>query len=202
MSNVSTGRQPIHLEQRGGKSNRQRIWEAIRQHRSEFSLGQIASKVRVNYATAQTYFSALQKAGVITQLKADENQAFKEVMWCLEHDRGVEAPRLKRDGSESSAGLGTEAMWRTLRILGCVTAVELASHASVSVPTTKTTAQSYLRWLKKAGYVHSDGGRPQRYQLIKSKVTGPRAPQIQRVGQVYDPNTAAVAYVQSPEEFL
>ena len=202
MGKLGPGRKPIHLEQRGGKGNRQRIWEAIRQRRTEFSIGQIAGEARVKYETTKTYFTALQNAGVIIQLQVDEQQAFQEVLWHLKNDRGVEAPRLKRDGSESSAGLGTEAMWRTLRILGSATAVELAGHASVSVKTSKATAQSYLKWLEKAGYVRNDGGRPYRYLLIKSRVTGPRAPQIQKVGQVYDPNTAAVAYVQSPEELL
>lgn len=205
MSVEKRQRKPIHLEQKGGKSNRQRVWEAIRQQRDKFSLHLIAEVADVNYDTVQTYLGCLKKAGIIAHiLKNDEKSqnAFAEEIMYLVRDCGIEAPQLRKDGTPCTTGLGTEAMWRTLRILGSVTADELAVYASASAPTTKATAQTYLKWLFKAGYVRRSNTRPPHYSLVLTKVTGPRAPQIQRIGQVYDPNTATVVYAQTPEDLL
>lgn len=196
---MSVQRKPIHLEQRGGKSNRQRIWEEIRASRDRvFMMSSVALCARVHYDTVRTYVQALVKAGFVEPAEPEG----KHKRWKLVKDNGVDAPQLKRDGTQSTAGLGNEAMWRTLRMLDAVTPAELASFASAGdVQITENTAQSYLTWLEKAGYVRHVG-QPRRYTLIKSRVTGPRPPQIQRVGQVYDPNTAAVVYAQSPEDLL
>lgn len=195
-------RKPIHLEQRGGKGNRQRIWEVIRKHRDSFTLSFVADEAGVNYGTAQTYFRGLKKAGVI----ANKGEMRRNKQTCqllhLVQDYGVEAPKFCRDGSLSRTGEGTEAMWRTLRMLGSVTAKQLAAYASAAVEVKETTAHSYLKWLVKAGYVQHTDSRPRRYSLVKAKVTGPRAPQVQRVGQVYDPNNATVVYTQSAEDLL
>lgn len=199
MTKMATGRKPIHVEQRGGKSNRQRVWEVIRQYSGEpFTLACLVEHTGIKYATVHTYLNSLEKGGFVERHQQDVSGNH----WRMVRDNGVDAPQLKKDGTPSTTGLGTEAMWRTLRILGSVTATELAAHASVSSKTTRATALAYLGWLERAGYIRSDGKRPARYHLIKSRVTGPRPPQIQRVGQVYDPNTARVVYAQNPEELL
>lgn len=209
MGKLNTGRKPVHLEQKGGKSNRQRVWEAIRKNKECFTLAQVSSLTDVHYDTVKTYGQALKRAGIIgpksvheDALVRDQAGSFSEHDLQLIQDCGVEAPALNRDGTPNSMGLGNEAMWRTLRMLPSVTVDELANFASASVATTRSTAQSYLKWLEKAGYVRHNNGRPRRYELIRARYTGPRPPQIQRIGQVYDPNTAEVAYIQTPEELL
>mgnify|MGYP001580370799 FL=1 len=91
-------------------------------------------------------------------------------------------------------------MWRSLRILGELDADELAGQASIVVPTTSWTARSYLKWLKRAGYVvevqASKPGKKARYRLAPGKYTGPRPPMIQRIGQVFDPNLGEVVFRQ------
>jgi hypothetical protein len=68
------------------------------------------------------------------------------------------------------------------------------------VPTTVWTARSYLKWLKRAGYVvevqASKPGTKARFRLGHGKYTGPRPPMIQRIGQVFDPNLGEVVFRQ------
>ena len=94
-------------------------------------------------------------------------------------------------------------MWRTLRILGPLSARELAEHASASVTVSLWTARSYLKWLVRGGYVKQlskgSGDRNTRYYLPSSCYTGPRPPMIQRGGKLYDPNLSKVVYTLTPE---
>ncbi|MFI8744514.1 hypothetical protein ACIGKL_05085 [Pseudomonas sp. NPDC077186] len=198
---MATGRKQIHLEMRGGKSNRQRVWEAIRSAAESFTSYKVSRQAKVDQATVRTYLHGLIKGGYVTVLSGGR---FEEQTFALANDVGAEAPAVTRDGQPSKAGAGTEAMWRTLRILGELDAEELAKQASIAAPTTRTTAQRYLQWLVHAGYVQivSKGapGKPARYRLIPQRYSGPRPPMIQRVGQVFDPNLGKVVYRQPEPE--
>lgn len=200
---IQKGRKPIHLEQRGGKGNRQRIWEAIRSQRTGFHAYSLSRSAKVNYETVQTYLSALRKAGYIA-FTGERDLVTGERWLTLQQDCGSEAPSLKRDGTLNRQGLGTESMWRALRILGECSAQELAAYASAATPTTASTAGSYLGWLAKAGYVQviRKPGKANRYLLQRSRYTGPRPPMIQRTRQVYDPNLAKVVWAEAPEDLL
>lgn len=195
------GRKPVHLERCGGKSPRQRLWEVIRTQRSGFTCYSLHRDAKVRYETTVTYVEALRKAGHLCLL--DEREPISnERRMELVKDNGVEAPALNNDGSQSRGGLGREAMWRTLRIVGETTVAELAGLASAAAPTSISTARCYLRWLAKAGYVlvTSTPGRAPRYRLIQARNSGPQAPKVQRVGQVYDANLGAVVWSESAEE--
>lgn len=69
--------------------------------------------------------------------------------------------------------------------------VELIQHASIPIP--EETSKDYCKRLLAAGYlrvlVKADPHVPRiaRYRLIRA--SGPKAPQVQRVRQVFDPNT-------------
>lgn len=198
------GRKPIDLEMQGAKGNRQRIWEAIRVGREGFTAYEISRRARADDTAVRSYLQSLIKGGFI---KVVSGAKFEEQTLCLLKDNGAEAPAITREGKVSTAGKGTEAMWRTLRILGEMDADELAAQASVSAPTTTWTARAYLKWLKRAGYVievqASTPGKKARYRLAPGKYTGPRPPMIQRIGQVFDPNLGEVVFRQpEPEEAL
>ncbi|QMV62812.1 hypothetical protein VUJ49_22880 [Pseudomonas berkeleyensis] len=202
---MATGRKAIHLEMRGGKNNRQRVWEAIRSAAESFTSAQVARKARVDHATVRTYLQGLMKGGYVTVIGGGRTDGrFEEQTLTLTNDVGAEAPAVTRDGKASTAGTGTEAMWRTLRILGELDAQELANQASIATPTTRSTAMRYLQWLVHAGYVQivSKGapGKPARYRLIPQRYSGPRPPMIQRIGQVFDPNLGKVVYRQPEPE--
>ena len=199
-----SGRKRIDLEMQGTKGNRQRIWEALRARRDSFTAIQVACSAQVNEDTTRSYLNALMRGGWIEVSVGSE--PFEEQILRLVRDTGAEAPAVTRAGTASTAGLGNEAMWRTLRILGEMNAAELAGHASASVTVTLWSARSYLKWLKRAGYVQvvqvGKPGRPERYRLTPGRYTGPRPPMIQRIGQVYDPNLGEVVYRAKPEEEL
>ncbi len=197
---MSARRKPVHLEMKGAKSNRQRIWEVLRVARTGMTRAEIAALAKVEISTARAYLQGLLRAGYVavesTRPLGDSRR--KEELLRLVRDCGVDAPNVTSQGTQSRAGLGTEAMWRSLRILGDVSAEELAEQASVAVKTALSSAQSYLRWLRLAGYVMevapARGGQFARYGLVPGMYTGPKPPMVQRNGQVYDPNLGKVVY--------
>ncbi|MEZ3186723.1 hypothetical protein HZR81_17555 [Pseudomonas sp. LM13] len=207
---MAGGKKPINLEMKGLKNNRQRIWEVLRAGREGIATGEIAQQAKVDVNTVRVYLLSLQRAGYVAPVGTAG--LFEVRPWRLVRDCGVEAPAITRDGTPSRTGLVNEAMWRTLRILGEVSAEELAEQASASVPTTLKTASSYLRWLRKAGYVVESTpgkvgckGRPARYSLVPGKYTGPKAPMLQRSGaqrtghQLFDPNLGEIVFVNLPK---
>jgi len=117
----------------------------------------------------------------------------------LVKDCGIEAPRVRKDGTEVTQGRGREQMWRTIKIIGDFTARDLAQAASTpEFPVAESTARDYCIMLVGAEYLATvrpgSPGVPARYRLIQSRWTGPRAPMIQRLNQMYDPNTGEVFY--------
>lgn len=192
----------------GGKGPRQRIWEAIRSRgEAEWTRYSIARAAGVEDSTVTTYCQALFAAGIIARTGEIAISAVAtEVRWRLVRDEGIDAPRLKRDGSRVTNGLAQEQMWRALRVLACdLNARELAAHASTAaVPVTVSAAEHYLTWLLAAGYLirtragkglgKAGKGVTARYRLNLARNTGPRPPMICRAKVVYDPNEDAVVW--------
>jgi response regulator of citrate/malate metabolism len=191
------GRKPAHQERIRGKSNRQRMWEAMRSHAEGFTGYQIARRSKVNDATVRSYIQSLEKAGYLERIAGADH--FEEQTLRLIKDMGIEAPAVTRQGKASTAGQGNEAMWRTLRILSTLSARQLAEHASATVTVSLWSARSYLKWLNRAGYVEllsdKSGDKNARYRMISSRYTGPRPPMIQRGGNLYDPNLGKVVFM-------
>lgn len=199
------GRKPIHMEMVGGKGSRQRVWEAIRQYAGTFTCYQISRKAKVDDDTVDTYLRSLERGGFLEGQLPESAKVGTEKKWKLVRDNGVEAPRLKRDGTPVTQGLGNEAMWRSMRIIGEFNARELAAHASASgVEVKESTAKVYVLALAAAEYLvrvseAATGGKGKvgiqaRYRLAPSKYTGPRPPMIQRTKALYDPNLAKVVW--------
>ncbi|WP_410499674.1 hypothetical protein [Chitinibacter sp. S2-10] len=201
-------RQSAELEMKGGKSKRQRIWEAVRLLRDSFSISSISSTSKIEAATVQTYLLALNKGGYIAALD-DTAVIGQEKILHLIRDNGLEAPRLQRDGQPVQQGRAQEQMWRTMRILGRdFNHLELAELASTDeVRVAETAANDYLRNLSHAGYLirqskgkgHGNGGTPSRYRFDPTRYSGPRPPMIQRTKSVYDPNLGKVVWQEAPD---
>lgn len=192
---MSNGRKPAHLVLLEGRDNRQRVWEALKNRQDGISIYTVSRLTNIAYETVKTYVNSLRKAGYLEPGK----ETGGEKLFRLTLDTGIEAPRLKPDGSASKAGQGTEAMWRTLRMLKDINATELAAHASHATSTSVATAKNYLKWLNWAGYLDvtmpAQPGRQARYRLAYGMYTGPLPPIIQRSGQLFDPNLGTVVYV-------
>lgn len=198
-------RRPAQMEMVGGKGSRQRAWEAIRRHAGAFTCYQIARKAKADDETVYTYLISLERGGFLEGRFDKDAPIGTEKTWMLVRDNGVEAPRLTKEGKPVAQGLGTESMWRSMRIISEFSASELAAHACASgVKVAENTAKTYLGFLKAAGYVTvvaparskgiGKGAIQARYRLAKGKYTGPRPPMIQRTKSVYDPNLGRVVW--------
>lgn len=202
VKNTALNRKPAQLEMIGGKSSRQRIWEELRKVDDEFEMYPIARAANVDDETLKTYLYCLTAGGFLEIVK---RKRYDKTIYRRIKDNGVEAPRLTRKGEPVKQGLISEAIWRTLRIQDQLDArlitnyVEAAGHE-----TTMAYVKRYLGSLKKAGYLQVvQKGNAHRLEVIRLKAgmnTGPRAPQIQRVKTVYDPNLNKVMHCENPEE--
>lgn len=199
-----TTRKPAQLERIGGKTSRQRIWEAIRTLRGDFDNYAIARKAQADDETVKTYLSCLLKAGFINRTNPDASRQ-TPATYSLVRDNGVEAPRLDRKGNPVKQGLGAEQMWRTIRLIGEFSSRQLAAQASTSeTPVSPETAKTYVGHLVRAGYLvevapavqlgAGRGGLQARYRLAPGKYTGPRPPMVQRTKAIYDPNLDQVVW--------
>jgi predicted transcriptional regulator len=192
---MSNGRKPAHLALLEGRDNRQRIWEALKNRPDGISIYKVSCLTNIAYETVKTYINTLRKARYLEP--GEGNGAHR--LFRLVLDTGIEAPQLKLDGTPIRTGHGTEAMWRTLRMLKDINATELAEHANYATSTTVATAKNYLKWLNWAGYLDvttpAQPGRQARYRLSHGMYTGPLPPIIQRSGQLFDPNLGTVVYV-------
>jgi transposase len=203
-------RRPAQMEMVGGKGSRQRAWEAIRKHAGAFTCCQIARKAKVEDDTLYTYLVSLERGGYLSCEKGQGVTIQTSSKWILIRDNGIEAPRVTRDGKPVTQGLGTEAMWRSMRIVGEFNTTELVAHAWASrVNVSEQTAKTYIGALKGAGYLVvvaearsrgiGKGAVQARYRIAPGKYTGPRPPMIQRTKSVYDPNLGKVVWQEEPQ---
>lgn len=207
------------IELATGKGKRQKAWEAIRALRgAEWSRVQIARAARIDVTCFDNYLEGLVAAKIVRETRRVENPGRRGAcattgMYVLDKDCGVEAPRVRADGSEVTAGRQQEQMWRTLRMLnkGDISAAELAAHASTSTITVSLgTAQSYLKTLNKAGYLdmvpakrcppNPKLSKAARYRLRATRNTGPKPPMICRASAVFDANENRIVWSEVPTE--
>lgn len=176
----------------GGIANpRQAVWDAIRQMAGDdlsgtLALAQIIAKTGVLRKTVKDYLLSLVAAGYLTSV-GDE-------VWKLTRDGGAHAPRVRRDGKAVTQGSGTVNIWRSMRMLPNFSVASLAAHSTTeTVKVSETTAKAYCTMLLATGYLRvvqkasPVSGKKAIYRLIRDD--GPRPPMIQRVKQVFDPNT-------------
>lgn len=196
----------------GGKGPRQHIWEAIRRLSAKdeaFNERQIwaaipfEARITIELDTVRDYRRALVNAAILKQATEPKHHRIPAT-FILQNDEGLDAPRLRRDGSRVTMGMSQEQMWRTLRMLKTdINAIELAAHASTpAIPVDRVAANDYLQTLNTAGYLictkagkgRGNGGTLARYRLSPSRNTGPRPPMVCRTRVVYDPNEDKVVW--------
>ncbi|VVE35625.1 hypothetical protein PFI31113_03846 [Pandoraea fibrosis] len=195
------GRTPAHLERVGGKTNRQRVWDVLRTADEPLRLVTLSFRAKADDLTVKTYLQGLVKAGYVEAISLAGKGACKPKVFRIIRNCGVDAPRVTRDGKPVMQGLGNEQMWRAMRIIGPFDFRVLAARSSTpEVRVSDETARAYVQALYNAGYLQVvrqyKPGLTAQYMLPKSKVTGPHAPMIQRVNQVFDPNTNRVVWTE------
>ncbi len=183
----------------GGKSPRQRVWEYIRAQVGEFTAADVTPG-DVPKSTAREYLAGLVCAGYLAQVAVEKPRRGVKNRYTLTRDNGIEAPRVRADGTEVTQGQGNEGMWGAIRVLDTFTARQIADLSGVSPATAKT----YCMYLERAGYLEiaviGKGGGPSIYRSVKTRISGPRAPMITRLKAVYDPNLHQVAWMQGADD--
>lgn len=196
---ATTARKAKPMQSAGGRGSFQRIWEAIRTRREDFTAFLIHSDSMATLGAIQHYINALVKGGYVerinTRSKCNDQQHFRLIRDC-----GIEYPRLNAKGEPIQRDLCTEALWRTMRIVGGEFSTrELAEQASTPERAiAHTTASVYIGQLVKAGYVvkvKAAGKKsPPRYRFESQRYSGPRPPVVGRNTYVYDPNLDKVVW--------
>lgn len=205
-------RQSVDREALKGGSPRERLWRAIRALKT-FDLNTLLDRSKVNKATARTYLECLTAAGQVklagtrpaTRMRSNSLAKPQDAkLYTLVRDTGAEAPRLKRDGHPVLAGRARENMWRTMKMLGKFTVLDLAAAATTEkVLVSEIDAKDYARHLALAGYLAIDGsgrraaGRNPAgatYVFLNSRFTGPKPPMVQRTKCVFDPNLRRIVW--------
>jgi hypothetical protein len=189
-----------HFELMGGKSPRQRIWDAIRAMNGKLFDVRDVTPGDVQTVGVRDYLVGLALAGylkVVNQGKAPRDASIYQ----LARDAGAEAPRVRKNGEEIS-GNGNEAMWGAMQALGSFTTRVLAKMSGAK----EATVKSYCRALEKAGYLTVEraakAGVQMQYRLLKSRVQGPRPPHVTRLKAVYDPNIHAIVWQQNADDVV
>lgn len=194
-------RKPIDQQQ--PSECRQAIWEWIKAHAAKHGAAQafVAKDidVKLDIRSISDYLTGLCNAGYLGKYN-DPTAAHKRgtpIAYYLASDTGIEAPRVRKDGSPVTMGQGRLQMWNAMRVLKHFTIADLAFNASIDDHTVAVSeADAYCGMLRQAGYLagNSIPGAATRYTLIGAMWTGPQPPQIQRTKQVYDPNLRRVVW--------
>ena len=162
-------------------TERERAWAYMRQQRV-FTRRQLCTALHLDPDGIRNFLRGLTNAGILE--RADGT-------YTLIRDSGVDAPRVRRDGTLLPL-TGRARMWNAMPVLGEFSAAELAYSASLpDAPVTERDAEKYLGWLTRGGYLVRT--RPGRYRCIPARRHGPRAPQIQKLERLFDPNTGEVS---------
>lgn len=181
------------------------IWTAIRNRAAKnqnFTISEIWEDCRkgINRSAVRDYFKCLIATKFLKVATASQGKG-KPAFYKLIKNDGSEAPRVNKRGEVVTSGLGTEALWRTMRIKKLFTPEELVLEASTEeAPIALTAVLVYLRHLKKVGFVSAiseastrrNSAQRTHYRFVQSRDPGPKAPQIQRVKRVFDPNSNTV----------
>lgn len=190
---------PIHLRMKAkNPSGRQAMWEAIRSNKDGFTLtGLTNSFSDLKRETLRTYIRALIAGGYV--VKATEGDVKTPTIFKLAKDVGVNAPNVNSKGELSKLGNGTQQMWHAMRILKKFSYTDLSVTASTEeTPVSILTAKAYAKTLCKAGYLRRE--KEGLYCFIASRYTGPRAPMIQRLKTVFDPNLQKIVWQQEAND--
>lgn len=193
-------RKPAILELAGGKSQRQRVWEVIRglagMNDRCFRADDLSRCSNVELGPVREYLKALEAAGYVRRI--GRARRFVKHVYEMTRDNGVEAPRVRRDGTPVTQGRGTEAMWAAITVLDSFTHYLLAEIAQ----TKPATAANYCQALGKAGYLRAltpgkgkgRGGVVTVWIVNAQHRRKPRAPMITRLKAIYDPNIHQIVW--------
>jgi hypothetical protein len=171
---------------------RQSLWDVMVEFPDWFTVGDVFAPTFVNRRTIASFLQCLVAGGFAEK----EVLGVNLVRYRLIGHLPASAPRLRPDGTKIEDGSGTENMWRSMRMLPRFNHREIAALATTSkIKVSERTARDYCHSLKATGYLRVvKPAVPNKslsvFRLIRNN--GPKPPMIQRVKQVFDPNTDEV----------
>ena len=111
----------------GGLTSREKMWAAMRDMR-EFTIQELCVRTKMPLTRARDYIVGLVRAGILGATPGKHRGDFD--VYHLEKDMGVNAPRVRRDGSFVPES-GRTRMWKAMRILGTFSVRNLAGISSL-----------------------------------------------------------------------
>jgi hypothetical protein len=175
------------VDQRSQYATREYLWQVMLKLGS-FTAPELTRQTRYHLSTVKSYLKGLVAAKII---------ALDGITYTIDPETApLDPPRVREDGSTVTQGMGRTNMWRTLKMRKQVTVAELAGYASSQTVTVALSeAEYYLIYLEKAGYVELiENSSPRRYRFNHERYTGPKAPMIQKVLNVFDQNTRQIVW--------
>ena len=137
-------------------TDREKMWAAMRQEKA-FTQAKIASLAACSKSKVQDYLKGLMAAGFVAK-RTDNAKLFTRATYDLVKDTGVDAPRVRPDGTLLPAS-GRNRMWNVMRVLKVFTVEELVNAASLpEAPIAENEAAYYCLWLERGGYLAQTGG--------------------------------------------
>lgn len=162
---------------------RQSVWGALRAATSPITCSELAKASGAHRKSVHDHLRGWIASGHV--------ERGEDLRYRLVRDAGHFAPKVLPSGRPVTRGEGQEQMWRSMGQLGEFSIRDLLAHSTVPISeaAAKTycgmlLATGYLRVTQKASPAH---GRLAVYRLIRN--SGPLAPMVQAVKQVWDPNT-------------
>lgn len=184
----------------GVLTTREKLWAAMRELHT-FSVSDLAHAAKVDRHAYYMgdYIAGLVRAGILSK---EQPARFAAATYTLLRDQGVDAPRVRKDGS-MLPDTAQERMWRAMKVLRVFSVQDLVVHASLpGAPIAVSAARRYCQWLARGKYLVplSAPGDVQRYRFVMD--TGAKAPQILRVKQLLDVNTGEIVAGDAAREAL
>ncbi|MEQ1105739.1 hypothetical protein [Acinetobacter ursingii] len=87
------------------ESPRQRVWNAIRRNRNEFTISLVADEGGMKYDSARDFITGLRKAEIIQEVRREKKpysgSHIDIIVYKLEKDQGYTAPSTKQKCSQT-----------------------------------------------------------------------------------------------------
>jgi hypothetical protein len=192
-----------HGNQRRGIA---RYWQIILELSKEngtFTLTDVEGQTTAKRQTVGDYILRLTKAGFLAVV-ADNGGANGQAKVYRLVRKQSDPPKVRRDGTLLADDTARDQMWRTAKIIKEFAPKDLAIQASTEAqPVSELDAKDYCKFLRLSGYLAvlrpSKPGTQAVYRFLASKNTGPKAPRVQRVKAVFDPNLGVVVWTSKEQ---
>ena len=182
------------IDKRSLLATREYLWAVMLKLVSFNAVG-LSQHTRYSASTVRSYLKGLAAAGYL-QVTINTDIGPGTIYTIDPETAPHEPPRVREDGTAVTQGMGRHNMWRTMKMLKEFTLSQLMAFATTETCTIAVgEAGYYCEYLGKAGYISIvEGATPSTWRFNADRYTGPKAPMIQKVLNVYDQNTGKVVW--------